>query len=170
MFAGTAFSPLGWRSESERPPTRLIGLTPLELFSSVLAVRRSQLVGSGPYGRETTSGKVRCSDYRKRSRRVCGGDPGGRTWPENSCRGEGSLPGRDLFTRGLHSDQGAAASRRGLRSVQEWRGAGVRGQRAENQLGQRPGAEGQDRQEAFERHRVSLQKEPRGVGAGLGKV
>src|SRR5260370_28658889 len=126
--------------------------------------------GSGPCGRETTSGKVRCSDYRKWSGRLWGGDPGGRTWPESGCGGEGPLPGRDLPARRLHSHQGAAASRRSLRSVQKRRGAGFRGQRAENQLGQRPLAKRQNRQEAFERHRVSLQEEPGGVGAGLGKV
>jgi len=43
------------------------------------------------------------------------------------------LPGRDMLARRLHSHQGAAASCRGLRSVQERRGAGFRSQRAENQ-------------------------------------
>src|SRR2546429_9922083 len=47
----------------------------------------------------STRGKVRCSDYRKWSGRVRGGDQGGRTWPESGCRGEGPVPGRDLLTR-----------------------------------------------------------------------
>src|SRR2546429_5439996 len=50
----------------------------------------------------STRGKVRCSDYRKWSGRVRGGDQGGRTWPESGCRGEGPVPGRDLLTRRVH--------------------------------------------------------------------
>src|ERR1700682_4650184 len=129
------------------------------LNSPVLALRK-----------ETTSGKVRCGDCRKWSGWVCGGDPRGRTWPESGCGGEGPLLGRDVLARRLHSHQGAAASRRGLRSIQERRGAGFRSQRAENQLGKRPLAKRQNRQEALEGHRVSLQEEQGGVGAGLGKV
>src|SRR3981081_4264693 len=37
---GRLFLRLGWRSQDERPATRVIGLTPLELFSSVTAVRK----------------------------------------------------------------------------------------------------------------------------------
>src|SRR6476660_4965674 len=55
--------------------------------------------GPGPSGRETTSGKVRCGDYRERPGGLRGGDPGRRTRPEDGGRREGSLSGRNLFAR-----------------------------------------------------------------------
>src|SRR5882724_2321540 len=105
------------------------GLTPSSFFerdTGVTAIRPpGPVTGPGPCGRETTRGKVRCSDYRERSGRICGGDPGRRTGAEDDRRGEGSLSRRNLFARRVHSHQGAAASRGGLRSFQEWRGVGI---------------------------------------------
>src|SRR6202158_3698686 len=66
---GRLFLRLGWRSQNERPATRLIGLTPLELFSSVTAVRKYSTRRFWPCGR-----RLRVAKY---DVAIVGSGPGG---------------------------------------------------------------------------------------------